>query len=182
MACGSSSAAEGSQGSTSASATDANAGKEATGRPGSGERGAGSGDGTSDTTASPATEGEDDETGAPIVYDSAEPDWTRDDWFEVSGGCYYVLDASDAYFKRLSEMKWEKAAMEEYGGGHEMAAGAQGSAGERRGAAAFSHQSRKPSAARATLGQRMKTTTVKVAFVASWMALAACAGGGLSRG
>ena len=31
-------------------------------------------------------------------------------------------------------MKWEKAGMEEYGGGHEMAAGAQGSAGERRGA------------------------------------------------
>ncbi len=27
-------------------------------------------------------------------------------------------------------MKWEKAGMEEYGGGHEMAAGAQGSAGE----------------------------------------------------
>ena len=31
---------------------------------------------------------------------------------------------------RLSEMKWEKSGMEEYGGGHEMAAGAQGSAGE----------------------------------------------------
>ena len=31
---------------------------------------------------------------------------------------------------RLSEMKWEKAGMEEYGGGHEMAQGAPGSAGE----------------------------------------------------
>ena len=31
---------------------------------------------------------------------------------------------------RLSEMKWEKAGMEEYGGGHEMAEGAPGSAGE----------------------------------------------------
>ena len=28
---------------------------------------------------------------------------------------------------RLGEMKWEKAGMEEYGGGHEMAEGAQGS-------------------------------------------------------
>ena len=32
--------------------------------------------------------------------------------------------------KRLSEMNWEKAGMEEYGGGRESAAGARGCAGE----------------------------------------------------
>ena len=32
--------------------------------------------------------------------------------------------------RRLSEMNWEKAGMEEYGGGRESAAGARGCAGE----------------------------------------------------
>lgn len=74
------------------SGTDASTVTEATGSPITT-----AGSSTADATASPATEGGDDDTGAPAVYDCAEPDWTRDDWFEVSG-CFYVLDVSDAYF------------------------------------------------------------------------------------
>ena len=43
-------------------------------------------------------------------------------------GCF--ICGNDVIDMRLSEMKWEKAGMEEYGGGHEMAEGAPGSAGE----------------------------------------------------